>query len=158
MFLLNRRKRVLVIGLGVVLLLICVAIVFVIDTHFSLNPWSDGNVEALWYFLIGCILLPGALRRYRAGRQGEQKVPWYRRLDLILCLIGLVFGLVFALSVVQKWVESVLMSTNFPIISTGDLTALAIAWIVITLCWVALVVLLFFQMFKQIKSRKTTSP
>jgi len=150
-----QRKTVLAIGLAMLLLLICMAIVFVIDTHFSLDPWSDGDIGALWYFFVGCIFFPGALRRYRTDRQGERKVPWYRRLDLIFCLIGLVLGLEFALSVVQKWVESVLMSNNSRVIGTGSVTALDIALITVTLCWIALTLLLFFQMIKQNKQQKT---
>lgn len=98
----EKKKVALVIGLGAALMLICIGAVFVIDTHFSLDPWSDGDVEVLWYFLAGSIFFPRALRRYRAGRQGERKVPWYHRLDFILCLIGLVFGPVFVLSVIQN--------------------------------------------------------
>jgi uncharacterized protein YacL len=157
MFRIEKRKFALVIGLGVVLLLICIAVVFVIDTHFSLNPWGDGDVEALWYFLVGSMFFPGALRRYRAGRQAERKVPWYHRLDLILCLIGLVFGLVFAESVVQKWFEFDLIhgigSTHSPVF-----VALVIALITVYSCWIALVILLFSQMIKQIKQRKTEPP
>jgi hypothetical protein len=152
------RKVVLMIGLGIALLLICIGVVFVIDTHFSLDPWGDGDVGALWYFLVGSIFFPGALRRYRAGRQRERKVPWYHRLDLILCLIGLVCGLVFALSVVQKWVESILMRNNSPVIGEGSLAVLAIAVSTVTFCWIALVILLFYQMIKQIKQGKTEPP
>ena len=158
MFRIEKRTFALMIGLGVALLLICIGIVFVIDAHFSLDPWGDGDVEALWYFLVGSIFFPGALRRYRAGRQGERKVPWYHRLDLILCLIGLVFGLVFALSVVQKWVDSVLMSNTSPVVGEGSLIALAIAVTAVNLCWIALVILSVYQMIKQIKQRKTEPP
>ena|SRR5258708_40197661 len=103
MFRVETRKVVLMIGLGVALLIICLAVVFVIDTHLSLDPWRDDDVEMLWFFLVGSIFFPGALRRYRADRRAERKVPWYRRPDLLLCLIGLVSGPVFALSLVQKW-------------------------------------------------------
>lgn len=151
MFRIEKRKAALIVGFGIALLLICIGVVFVIDTRFSLDPWGDGDVEALWYFLMGCLFFPGALRRYRAGRQGERKVPWYHRLDLIGCLIGLIFGFVFALSVVQKWVASVLMTSNSPAVSEGSLTILAIAMIAVNLCWIALVILLLYQMIKQIK-------
>lgn len=68
--------------------------------------------------------------------------------------MGLVLGLMFALSVVQKWVDSVLMSNNSPVIGEGSLTALSIAVITVDLCWIALVLLLFYQMIKQIKQAK----
>lgn len=158
----DKRKFVLLIGLGVALLLICLAVVFIIDAHFSLDPWGDGDVEALWYFLVGSIFFPGALRRYRAGRQAERKVPWYHRLDLILCLQGLVFGLVFALSVVQKWVWSVLTSdigpSHSPVFGEGSLIALAIAMTTVSLCWIALFILFIYQAIKQNKQRKKDSP
>lgn len=145
----EKKKVALIIGLGVALMFICMGVVFVIDTHFSLDPWSDGGVEALWYFLIGCIFFPGAFRRYRAGRQGEQKVPWYHRLDLLLCLTGLALGPAFALSVVQKQVDSVLKSSNSPIIGEGTLTALSIAVLSVHLCWIALFLLFLYQGVKQ---------
>ncbi len=152
------RKVILMIGFGIALMLICVAVVFVIDTHFALDPWGDGDIEVLWYFLIGSMFFPRALRRYRAGRQTELKVPWYRRVDLILCLIGLVFGPTFALSVVQKWVEFVLMNDNVMVFSEGGLRALDVAVITVNLCWIALTILLFYQMIRQIKHQKTDSP
>lgn len=156
------RKVVLMIGLGVALLLVCIAVVFVIDVHFSLDPWGDGDVEMLWYFLVGSMFFPGALRRYRAGRQAERKVPWYHRLDLILCLIGLVSGLVFAVSVVQKWVWSVLTSDIGPphplIVTEGHLRTLAITMTIIYLCWIAMVILLIYQALKQMKQWKKDPP
>lgn len=154
----EKRKIALMISLGIALMLLCIAVVFVIDTHFSLDPWGDGDVEVLWYFLVGSIFFPGALRRYRAGRQGERKVPWYHRLDLILCLIGLVFGPVFALSVVQKQVDSVLMSYNSPGVGEGSLTALAIAVTTVDLCWIALFLLFLYQGVKQNLQRKKDPP
>lgn len=154
----EKRTMVLIISLGIVLMLICIGVVFVIDTHFSLDPWGDDDVEVLWYFLMGSIFFPGALRRYRAGRQGEQKVPWYQRLDLILCLIGLVFGPVFALSVVQKQVDSVLMSYNSPGVGEGGLTALAIAVTTVNLCWIALFLFFLYQGVKQNLRRKKDPP
>ena len=144
----DKRKFALMIGLGVALLLICIAVVFIIDTHFSLDPWGDGDVEALWCFLVGSMFFPGALRRYRAGRQAERKVRWYQRLDLLACLIGLAFGLVFAESVVQKWFEFDLIhgigSTHSPVF-----VALVIALITVYSCWIALVILLIYQAIKQ---------
>ncbi len=162
MFRVNTRSITQMIGLGMALLIICFAGVFVIDTHFSLDPWNDGDVGALWYFLVGCMFFPGALHRYQAGRQAERKVPWYHRLDLILCLIGLVFGLVFALSVVHKWVWSLFMSdsgpSHSPAVSEASLRALDIAVIIVNLCWIALVIVLFYQMIKQIKQGETEPP
>ena len=171
MFRVETRKVVLMICLGVALLLICIAVVFAIDVHFSLDPWSDGEVEMLWFFLVGSMVFPGALRRYRAGRQAERKVPWYRRPELILCLIGLVSGLMFAVSVVQKWVWSVSTSNLGPsqpvidlglsqplIIANGHLNVLAIATATIDLCWFALVIVLIFQALKQNQQRKNDSP
>lgn len=154
----EKRKIALMISLGIALMLLCLGVVFVIDTHFSLDPWSDGDTEILWCFLLGSIFFPGALRRYRAGKQGERKVPWYHRLDFILCLIGLVSGLMFALSVVQKWVESVLMSADSPVIGEGSLTALLIVMIIVDLCWIALIILLLSQMIKQIRQQKIEPP
>ena len=153
----DKRKFALMIGLGVALLLICLAVVFIIDAHFSLDPWGDSDVEALWCFLVGSLFFPGALRRYRAGRQAERKVPWYHRLDLIACLIGLVLGLVFAESVVQKWFEFDLFhgtgSTSSPVF-----VALGIALITVSLCWITLVILFIYQALKQNKQRKNDSP
>lgn len=150
------RSHILLIGLGVALMGICFGVVFVIDTHFSLDPWNDSDVEALWYFLVGCIFFPGALRRYRAGRQGEPKVPWYHRLDLIGCLIGFAFGLEFILSGVRKWMWSLLMNDmHSPIVNEGSLRALDMAILMVILCWIILVLFLFYQKIKQIKQLKT---
>jgi len=108
---------------------------------------------------VGSIFFPGALRRYRAGRKGERTIPWYQRIDLILCLIGLVFGLMFALSLVQKWVWSVLMNnTAPPMVNERSLNILAVAVTSVDLCWIALIGVLFFQMVKQIKQRRTDPP
>jgi hypothetical protein len=156
MFRIDKRKRAFMIGLGVVILLICIAAVFVIDTHFSLDPWGDGDVEALWYFLVGSMLFPGALRRYRVGRQAERKVRWYQRLDLLLCLIGLAFGLVFAESVAQKWFEFDLIhgisSTHSP-----AYVALVVALITVYSCLLALVIVLIYQAIKQNRQPKKHS-
>jgi hypothetical protein len=62
----EKKTIVLIMSLGIALMLLCIGVVFVIDTHFSLDPWGDGDVEVLWYFLVGSIFFPGALRRYRA--------------------------------------------------------------------------------------------
>src|SRR5579884_711194 len=143
----EKRKAALMISFGVALLLICIGVVFVIDTHFSLDPWGDSDVEALWFFLVSCIFFPGALRRYRAGRQGERKVSWYHRIDLILCLIGLAYGLEFVLSVVHKWVWSLFMSDTGSSRLLTILTALDIATIAVIFCWIALLVLALYQRF-----------
>lgn len=151
MFRSDKKKIALMIGLGAALLGLCIAVVYVIDTHFSLNPWGDGDVEMLWYFVVGGIFFPGALRRYREGRQAEPKVPWYRHLDLILCLVGLVSGLAFILSVVQKWVESVLASA---IVDQIYLTVLGLALVAVYTSWLALFILFIVQVIKQNKQGK----
>jgi hypothetical protein len=159
MFRTDTRKLVLAIGLGAALLILCIAAHLIIDAHFSSDPRSDMDAEMLWFFLVGSVFFPGALRRYRAGRQAEQKIPWYRRLDLILCLGALVSGLVFALSVVQKWFEFVLIqgigSTSSPVFSEGRLEALTIALLASYGCWIALLLLFIYQALKQ---RKKTLP
>lgn len=151
------RKVLLMIGLGIALLLICIAVVYVIDMHFSLDPWGDGDVNALWSFLVGSLLFPGAFRRYRAGRQAERKVHWYQRLDLLMCLIGLAFGLVFAESVWQKWFEFNLIHDTA---STDSwfYVAMVIALIAVYSCWIFLIILLFYQAIKQsMQSKKDPS-
>jgi hypothetical protein len=65
---------------------------------------------------------------------------------------------VFVLSVVQKQLDSVLMSYNSPGVGEGRLMALAIAVITVNLCWIALVILLLYQMLKQIKQQKENPP
>src|SRR5579859_6485439 len=152
----QQDKRILMfIGLGVILLLLSLAVVFIIDTHFSLDPWADEDVDTLCYFLMGCIFFPGALRRYRAGRRTEPNISWYQRLDLVACLIGLVFGPMFALSVVQKWIDSLFMlEPPPPILSHINFTALGIAWIILTICWISLLILFLYQTIKQKWPRK----
>ena len=162
MFRVETRKVVLMIGLGVALLIISLAVVFVIDTHLSLDPWRGGDVEMLWFFLVGSIFFPGALRRYRADRQAGRKGPWYRRPDLLLCLIGLVSGLVFAVSVVQKWFVFVFIkgigSTHPPVFAQGLLLALGMALFTVYLCWIALLTVLIYQAIKHNTQRKKDSP
>ena len=159
MFRTDTRKLVLAITLGTVLLILCIAAALIIDTHFSSDPRYDDEAEMLWYFLVGSVFFPGVLRRYRAGRQAEQKIPWYRRLDLILCLGSLVSGLVFALSVVQKWFEFVLIhgigSTPSLVFGEGRLEALMIALTAFYGCWIALLLLFIYQALRQ---RKKTLP
>lgn len=145
----------LLIGIGV-LLFISIAVVYAIDTHFSLNPWGDGDIEWLWYFLLGIIFFPGAFRRYRAGRQTEPRIPWHHRVDLMLCLLGLVFGLTFALSVVQKWINSLLMSGV--VIDNRIFTVMAIVLSAVDLCWIVLFILLIYRAIKQSQLRKEDPP
>jgi hypothetical protein len=138
------------------------AVVFVIDTHLSLDPWRDGDVEMLWFFLVGSIFFLGALRRYRADRRAERKVSWYRRPDLLLCLIGLVSGSVFAVSLVQKWYVFVFIkgigSTHAPVFNKSLLLALGIALFTVYFCWTALLTVLIYQAIKRNTQRKKASP
>lgn len=158
MFRIEKRKVPQIVGLMVVLIIISIAIVMVIDAHFALDPWGDGDVTMLWYFLMGSIFFPGALRRYRVARQAEQKVSWYHRPDLILCLIGLVSGLIFALSVVQKWFEFVFINdTGSPhsvAFTEGFLLALVIIRVVLYLCWIGLLIVLICYTINQSRQRK----
>jgi hypothetical protein len=156
----DTRKFVLMISFGVVLFILCAAVVFVIDTHFSLSPWGDEDATMLFYFVCGCIFFPGAFRRYKAGRKAEIKISWYRRPDFILCLVGLVSGLIFALSVLQKWVEYVLLHDDFVPFPLGRnfFTAEAIAIAVTYLSWLALLILFIYQGVKQKRNNRKEPP
>lgn len=99
-------------------------------------------------FSDGQRLFPRSAPPLLSRQTGERKAPWHYRLDLIVRLIGLVFGPVFVLSVAQKQVDSVLISYNSPGVGEGSLTALTIAVITVNLCWIALAILLLYQMLK----------
>lgn len=112
MFSLDVKQRILRIVLCIVLLLASAAVVFAIDPSLRSNFWNGWNdlngrqVVSLWLFLMGCLFFPGVFRRYRAGRQRERNIPWYRRLGVTFCLIALVSGLIFVNLVLQLWVVS----------------------------------------------------
>ena len=154
----RKRKIALIVGLWIVIYLFSITVIYAIDTHFALNPWGDNDATILSYFLAGCFFFPGALRRYRRGRRGEQKIPWYHRPDFILCLIGLVDGPLFVLSVIQKWVDYILMSSDARIISIDNLHALNIALVIVTICWLALNILMVYSLVKRNKKTKTKPP
>jgi hypothetical protein len=165
MFQTDAKKTVLLIGSSGVLLLVAIAVVFLINAHFGLRPWNAGEIGLLWCFLIGCMVFPRALHRYRREkRRGERRIAWYRHSDLVLCLLGFVSGLLFILSLFQELVLSsdphmlqiapprtvIGLDPFFLIIGTGGhVSALMMAAAIINFCWFVLALVLMIQVFKQ---------
>jgi hypothetical protein len=165
MFQIDAKKTVLLIGSSGALLLVSIAVLFLINAHFGLNPWNVGEIGLLWCFLIGCMVFPRALHHYRREkRRGERSIAWYRYPDLVLCLLGFVSGLLFLLSLIQEWILSsdphilqiapprtvIGLDPFFSIIgSGGHVNALMIAAAIINLCWFVVALVLLIQVFKQ---------
>lgn len=154
---LRNKKNELALLFGIAAPLpISMSVVYVIDTYLALNPWNNNDVQSFACFLAGIIFFPGALRRYRVERQSEHKVPWYQRIDLILCLIGLLFGPFFALSIIDRRLEFLLF--NGVIIDNRVFIALAILQSIIGVGQLALLMLVIYRAIRQSQSRKEDPP
>ena len=163
------KKTIQLIGLSGALLFVSIVAVFLMNVRYAINPWNIGEIGLLWCFLIGCIASPRAFWHYRIEkRRGERRNAWYRYPDLVLCLLGLVSGLLVALSVIQNWILS---STHHPfdpgleiapprsvigldpflsfIGTNGHESALMIAAALTNLCWFVLALVLIVQVLKQ---------
>ena len=71
----DTRNFALMIGLGVALLIVYLAVVFVIDAHFSLDPWRDDDADMLWYFPRWKHVLPRSTPPLPNRQAGREKSP-----------------------------------------------------------------------------------
>ncbi len=154
----DKVKIVLIVVSVLLLLACCIVAVLIIDSRLSVNPGtgSDNDVTFLFFFVLGCIFFPRAWHSYIVERRKKPTVVWYQRLNLVLCLIGLVSGLLFGSSVLQKWTLFVSMNNIAQYQSSmlvGDSWLLVIVNFIAIIVWVILLIVLVHQGVKRRKQR-----
>jgi hypothetical protein len=162
------KKKGLVVAQSGVLLLVSIVVVFFINVPYALNPWNIAEITLLWCFFISCIVFPKALWHYRTERRLGARNAWYRYPDLVLCLLGLVSGMLITLSIIQNWILSSFHRPFDPglefvpprsvigldpflsfIGTNGHVSALMLAAVLANLCWSIVVLVLIVQVLKQ---------
>lgn len=179
MFGMRAKKVALLIGLIAVFLVVSMVVVNAIDTHYGgygIDVWHDRKLELLWLFLIGCLLFPNVFHRYRTLRRRERTIPWYRCLDLTLCLLALVSGLLFATIALQQWVIfltpgtvpgsdigptpfKMLLGTYQPLmVGYNHVNSLTATIVLLDLCWLLLILFLLIQAVGLLFARLIRTP
>lgn len=163
------KKILLLIGLGGILLCMSIAVISLINTHFWIHPFNVAEIVLFWFFLIGCVIFPNAFRRYQTERERrERKDAWYHYPGLIICLLGLLSGLLVTLSIIHTWILSsnrlpsdigleaipprtmIGLDPFFSILgANGHFSTLMITAALLNLCWVVLALFLIAQVIKR---------
>lgn len=121
-----------------------------VPDHVYTNADSAGTYLAM--FILGVIFFPSALRRYRMARREGIKVAWYQRLEILLCMYGLLSGPFCLLSLWLRWAEFMTannLTLSGPLLfGNGNVRAMAGVDFVLSGSWLAFMILLLYQGFK----------